>query len=108
MPLNLDARLLQERLDVSSELVDVSLSPILRLPTAVTWNRLEGRPRSGDLTRPMRAEVRDPFWMLARQWQLGEFDGEDAGTPIVARMLTETSAVTHMSLRGEPARALDP
>jgi hypothetical protein len=107
MPLNLTTRLLDERLVISDQ-VDVELSPFLRLPTAVMWNRLEGRPRSGDLTRPMRAEVRDPLWMLARQWQLGEFDGEDAGTPVVAKMLTETSSATHYSLRDGSPQALDP
>ena len=29
--------------------------------------------------RALRAEVRDPLWMLTRQWQMGEFQGDDAG-----------------------------
>jgi hypothetical protein len=106
MALKLETRLLRERLAIS-ELIDVDLSPFVRLPTAVTWNRLEGRPRSNDLTRPMRAEVRDPLWMLARQWQLGEFDGEDAGTPVQARMLTETTPAAAFALDGGPPRILD-
>jgi len=28
------------------------------------WNRLEGRPRSADFERSLRAEVRDPLWFL--------------------------------------------
>jgi len=53
-------------------------------PTVAVWNRLEGRPRSTDFDRALRAEIRDPLWMLARQRQLGEFHGEDAGSPVTA------------------------
>lgn len=55
-------------------------------PTVLRWNRLEGRPRNADFQRAMRAEVRDAMWMLCRQWQLGEFEGEDCGSPVKARL----------------------
>ena len=61
------------------------------LPTTTAWNRLEGRPRSPDATRALRAEVRDAMWMLARQWQLGELTGEDAGTPVFAKVQVRTA-----------------
>jgi hypothetical protein len=54
------------------------------LPTVGLWNRLEGRPRTKDFDRALRAEVRDALWMLTRQWQLGEFEGADAGSPVTA------------------------
>ncbi|HWP09925.1 MAG TPA: hypothetical protein VNN72_29485 [Polyangiaceae bacterium] len=44
------------------------------------YTRLEPRPRANDLTGTLTAEVRDPLWLLARQWQIGEFAGEDAGS----------------------------
>ncbi|MFJ8743017.1 hypothetical protein ACIRL2_26980 [Embleya sp. NPDC127516] len=53
-------------------------------PTVGLWNRLEGRPRTTDFDRALRAEVRDPLWMLTRQWQMGEFRGADAGSPVTA------------------------
>ncbi|MFC9811267.1 hypothetical protein ACFVJM_04220 [Streptomyces virginiae] len=53
-------------------------------PTVGVWNRLEGRPRTADFDRALRAEVRDPLWMLTRQWQLGEFRASDAGSPVTA------------------------
>ncbi|MER7755286.1 hypothetical protein [Kitasatospora sp. NPDC097643] len=53
-------------------------------PTVGLWNRLEGRPRTTEFDRALRAEVRDPLWMLSRQWQLGEFRGADAGSPVTA------------------------
>src|SRR6266545_8027255 len=45
------------------------------------WNRLEPRPRSESVREPLAARIRDPLWMLTRQWQFGEFQGEDAGSP---------------------------
>src|SRR5262245_50377040 len=59
---------------------------LTRLYPAITrWNRLEGRPRTHQFDRALRAEVRDAMWMLSRQWQLGEFVGDDAGSPVLAR-----------------------
>jgi hypothetical protein len=45
------------------------------------WNRLEPRPRSTNIGPALSARVRDPLWMLTRQWQFGEFQGEDAAAP---------------------------
>ncbi|MGW1992767.1 hypothetical protein [Embleya sp. NPDC001921] len=53
-------------------------------PTVGLWNRVEGRPRTTDFDRALRAEARDPLWMLTRQWQMGEFRGADAGSPVTA------------------------
>jgi hypothetical protein len=67
----------------------VNLGDALRVKTfpAITrWNRLEGRPRSHHFDRALRAEVRDALWMLTRQWQMGEFKADDAGSPMLARM----------------------
>lgn len=55
------------------------------LPTITLWNRLEGRPRTPNFTRALKADVRDPLWMLTKQWQMGEFQGDDAGSPIEAK-----------------------
>jgi hypothetical protein len=55
------------------------------LPTVVLWNRLEGRPRTANFDRAMKAEVRDALWMISKQWQIGEFIGDDAGSPVLAR-----------------------
>lgn len=58
------------------------------IPTVVMWNRLEGRPRRKDFDRALRAEIRDALWMITRQWQVGEFRGDDAGSPVHARLLS--------------------
>ncbi len=65
-----------------------------RFPSVTTWNRLEGRPRTEDLERALRAEVRDALWMLTKQWQMGEFRGSDAGSPISAKLLVDTTRLT--------------
>lgn len=55
--------------------------------SAITrWHRVDGIPRTHDLERSLRAELRDPLWLLARQWQMGEFIGDDAGSPIFAKL----------------------
>lgn len=51
------------------------------MPSITWWNRVEPRPSTGDLTSPLQAKLRDPMWLLSRQWQLGEFIGVDSGTP---------------------------
>lgn len=74
-----------------------NIAPILAretiLPTIVMWNRLEGRPRRKDFDRALRAEVRDALWFLTKQWQVGEFRGDDAGSPVYARLLAEIEAL---------------
>jgi hypothetical protein len=63
-------------------------------PSVTTYNRLEGRPRTVSFDRALRAEVRDALWMLTRQWQLGEFHGDDAGSPVAAKLLLQTTRLT--------------
>jgi hypothetical protein len=73
-------------------------------PSITTWNRLEGRPRSQDFDRSLQAELRDPLWMLCRQWQVGEFKGEDAGSAVVAKTQVSTSRVNRFA--GQDRHAL--
>ncbi|RNI30686.1 hypothetical protein [Rufibacter latericius] len=56
-------------------------------PLISNYNRLEGSPRSKDFGHSLRMEMRDPLWTLCRQWQFGEFQAEDAGTPFQASIL---------------------
>lgn len=46
------------------------------------------------MQRSLQAQVRDPLWMLARQWQVGEFQGEDAGSPVQATMSVQSQPLT--------------
>jgi hypothetical protein len=57
------------------------------------YSRLEPRPRQTDFDRALRAELHDPLWLLARQWQFGEFKGEDAGSAVLAKVAVRAAPV---------------
>ena len=69
-------------------------------PTLVGWNRLEGRPRTHDISQAIKADIRDPLWMLTRQYQVGEFIGEDAGSPIAAAYIHDEARVNRFEASG--------
>ena len=51
--------------------------------TSITsWVRLEPQGRDADLKPGVEARLHDPLWLLTRQWQLGELDGEAGGSAI--------------------------
>jgi hypothetical protein len=58
--------------------------------TPPAFTRLEPQSVSGDPAPGLEARVHDPLWLLARQWQLGEFHGDDAGTPTGVHVTTRT------------------
>jgi hypothetical protein len=78
------------------------------MPSITTWTRLEPEIRPSDqgydtairdrlLSVGAQARVHDPLWLLGRQWQLGEFQGEDAGSPIQAEIRIASSPLTAYS-----------
>ena len=69
------------------------------------WTRLEPVSASGDPTPGLAAAIHDPLWILGRQWQFGEFDGEDAGMPLGVRIATEMQRVTAWQ-SGDPSANL--
>ncbi len=77
------------------------------LPTISLWNRLEARPRADDFDRALKAEVRDPLWMLTKQWQLGEFRGDDAGSPAFAKIQMATTRLTKYQADSMPVQAYE-
>lgn len=76
------------------------------------WRRLEPRCRAensnnGAWGEGLKARIHDPLWMLARQWQLGEFQGEDTGSAVVAELSTWSIFLDRYLLgpRNDPNRA---
>ena len=65
--------------------------------------RLEPLPTSDDTSEALQARVADPLWMLARQWQFNEFQGEDAGSPIAAMLRVSGVPITSLVGGGAPA-----
>ena len=76
-------------------------------PTIVMWNRLEGRPRTHNFDRALKAEVRDALWMLTKQWQMGEFNGDDAGTPVFSKVHITSSHLGSYSAAGKPEQVYE-
>lgn len=76
-------------------------------PTITVWNRLEGRPRTSNFDRALKAEVRDALWMLTKQWQIGEFRADDAGSPVSAKVRMRTSPVTKYQAAGATTEVYD-
>ena len=68
------------------------------IPSITVYNRLESNPRNADFERSLKAEVRDPLWMLTRQWQFGEFKGEDAATALTTKILGEHTTINTVHL----------
>ena len=42
----------------------------------------------------LEARIHDPLWLLGRQWQFGEFKGEDAGSPAGAQLVVEMAPIS--------------
>jgi hypothetical protein len=76
------------------------------MPSITTWNRLEPRPSTPDISATLAARLRDPLWMLTRQWQMGEFQGEDAGSPAFVTLSSSVARVASWAVGNSPFRAL--
>jgi hypothetical protein len=64
------------------------------MPSITSWTRIEPHTRNAEMKNSVQARIYDPPWMLARQWQVGEFQGKDSGTPVMARLRAEISRLT--------------
>ena len=58
-----------------------------------SWTRLEPQCTDADIGTSSSARVFDPLWMLTRQWQMGEFQAEDAHQ-IQARVRATSAMLT--------------
>ena len=54
----------------------------VKKPSITGTTRLETQPTAINLRAGLAAQLADPLWLLSRQWQFNEFQGEDAGTPL--------------------------
>jgi hypothetical protein len=65
------------------------------MPSSITvWSRLEPLDQSADLEASLSAPIADPLWLLHRQWQLGELEANDAGSPIAVTVRRRESPLT--------------
>lgn len=75
------------------------------MSSLTTWNRIEIETRNESLAEGLAARVHDPLWMLGRQWQMGEFQGTNGGSPL--RVDIERSLFAADHLRMGQREALD-
>jgi hypothetical protein len=70
------------------------------------WQRLEPVTRTVEYDRALEARVHDPLWLLGRQWQFGELEGEDTGSPVHVRV--EVSSASFARVRVGDGGATQP
>lgn len=86
------------------------MSPVDAAPTSLgieMWRRLEGVTVDPELTEGLGARIADPLWLLCRQWQAGEFRGEDAASPILVSAEVETIPLRGVEV-GDTRRSTGP
>lgn len=88
--------------------IELASAAAIRFPVVAppAWTRLEPQTLSGEPAQALAARVHDPLWLLARQWQFGEFDGEDAGTPVAVELAANARAISAFAPEGHDARAI--
>lgn len=96
------------KLKTSVNLATTALEKRFYEPFISNRNRLEGLPRQAEFEKSLRAETADPMWMLTRQWQLGEFQGEDAGTACQTKILSEQQRPGVLTFGENPSKNYDP
>jgi hypothetical protein len=84
---------------------------VTKKPSITGTTRLETQPTSIDMLAGLKAPLADPLWLLARQWQFNEFQGEDAGTPLRIKFAVRGTAVdafrSGSDTQQQPWQALD-
>jgi hypothetical protein len=76
----------------------------------MNWQRIEAATIDPDLDQGLEARIADPYWLLARQWQTGEFGGEDAANPLFMSIRGRYVPLDSVRIGGrpiDPATALD-
>lgn len=59
----------------------------------MSWQRIESSTVDPAVADGLAARIADPLWLLARQWQVGEFRGEDAANPLFVRLRAQSVEV---------------
>jgi len=72
------------------------------MPSITTWNRIEPRSRSFDVQAGLEARVHDPLWLLLRQWQVGEFEARNTGSPVTVTVQSTVAPFDRYSVNGQP------
>jgi hypothetical protein len=66
----------------------------------MSWTRVESATVDPQLTEGIEARTADAIWSLARQWQIGEFKGDDAANPLLVSIESRSVPVRTLVLPG--------
>ncbi|MEM6342977.1 MAG: hypothetical protein AAF927_03820 [Bacteroidota bacterium] len=66
-------------------------------PNYRNWLRVDGVNRQEDFSETFSLKTADPLWMLARQWQMGEFQAENNARPLYASIIYKSAKVNNLS-----------
>jgi hypothetical protein len=78
------------------------------MPALLVWDRLRPDPVGDDTAEALRCEIRDPLWMLARQYQMRELAGSDAGSVSIAHTVTKVSPIARWATDGGSVSPVPP
>ncbi|WP_157172302.1 hypothetical protein [Nocardia pneumoniae] len=76
---------------MARRMTDILGNPRFRLDDRY---RLEPLSRSREVATGLGARVHDPAWALTRQWQFGEFTGQDAGSPVLVELSGHSTIIS--------------
>ncbi len=68
----------------------------------MSWQRIEAATIDPELDEGLAARIADPYWLLARQWQTGEFGGEDAANPLFMSISGRYLPLDRLRIGGRP------
>ncbi|WP_299690044.1 hypothetical protein [uncultured Tateyamaria sp.] len=63
--------------------------------------RLASASTSPDIAEALAARVADPLWIVARQWQMGEFEAENGGSPALVIVTHQSLPLSRMRIGGD-------
>lgn len=72
--------------------------PEFQLIEKLNYVRLEPSNINYSLKDGIQARIKDPLWMIGRQWQLGEFNSYNGGKPVRVETNFETSLLNKINL----------
>ncbi|MEM9161921.1 MAG: hypothetical protein AAGC54_02485 [Cyanobacteria bacterium P01_F01_bin.4] len=72
------------------------------------WTQFRAQYDDQDISSGVEARIHDPLWLLTRQWQMGEFQGEDAGSPVRVTVEHDAFKIDRMQIDDQPEQAYDP
>ena len=78
------------------------------MPNEVTkWAKIVPRRDTADPAVGLAARVADPLWMLARQYQFGEFTGDDGAEPVMVEVHATWTPMTRWQPGDTPDGAVE-